>query len=268
MEQRIIDFLTSEAFLHAIKSIGLAIIVYILGSMFIKRLARFIKRAFESSKMDPSLRPFLTSLINVSLKVLLLLAVAGTLGMQVTSFVAILSAAAFAVGIALQGSLSNFAGGVIIMVFKPFRVGDMINAQGFEGRVTEIQVFNTLLKTLDHQTIIIPNGVLSNNPIQNYSMQGDRGIDLIFGIGYGDDIDKAKQIIQEVVAGCSMVKTKKVDVYVCELGDSSVNLLVRPFVKSDDWFDAKFHIQEQVKKQFDRQGVGIPYPTMDVHVIK
>ena len=209
MEEKIIGFLTSEAFLHAIKSIGLAIIVYVLGSMFIKRLSRFIKRAFESSKMDPSLRPFLTSLINVSLKVLLLLAVAGTLGMQVTSFVAILSAAAFAVGIALQGSLSNFAGGVIIMVFKPFKVDDLINAQGFEGRVMEIQVFNTLLKTLDNQIIIIPNGVLSNNPIQNYSMQGDRGIDLIFGIGYSDDIDKAKRIIQEVVIGCSLVKSKK-----------------------------------------------------------
>jgi len=265
----IMTFLQGESFLTALKSLALAILVWIVGSMIISRLTKFITTAFEKSNMDESLRPFLSSLVSVMMKVLLLLAVASTLGMQVTSFVAILSAATFAVGMALQGSLSNFAGGIIILVFKPFKVGDRIEAQGFGGVVKEIQIFNTLLETLDNQIIIIPNGVLSNGSIQNHSMSDLRGVELVFGIGYGDDIDRAKEVIWEVIKRCPHTEAyDKTTVVISELAGSSVNIAVRPWTKSEHWHAVYFYMQENVKKEFDKNDIGIPYNTIDVNLLK
>jgi len=265
----IMAFLQGDSFLAALKSLGLAIVVWIIGSMLIKQVVKFISNTMEKADFDASLRPFLVSMISVLLKVLLMLAVASTLGMEVTSFVAILSAAAFAVGMALQGGLSNFAGGVMILVFKPFKVGDIISAQGFTGGVKEIQIFNTILLTPDNQTIILPNGPLSNGPIQNMTMQDTRRVDMTFGIGYGDDIDKARQVIYQVLGNCPHITTpEKTDVFVSELGDSSVNFAVRPWTTPAHWWDVYFYVHENVKKEFDKNNVGIPYPTMDVNVLK
>lgn len=262
-----IAFLQGDSFLSAVKSLGLAILVWFIGSTIIKRVVSLANAAMSRSKMDKSLQPFLVSLINVSLKVLLMLAVASTLGMEVTSFVAILSAAAFAIGMALQGGLGNFAGGVMILVFKPFKVDDLITAQGYTGVVKEIQIFNTLLLTLDNEIIIIPNGALSNGAMTNHSMRGKRGVVTTFGITYSADIDKAKETIMEIAGKCEQViNLNESGVVVSSLGDSSVNLTVRLWAKPEHYFDVLFFMNEHVKKAFDQKGIGIPFPTMDINL--
>ncbi len=263
----VMAFLQGESFLTGLKSFALAIIVWIVGSIVISRVVKIADVAMKKGKMEASLRPFLVSMLGVLFKVLLLLAVASTLGMEVTSFVAILSAAAFAVGMALQGGLSNFAGGVMILLFKPFKVGDWLTAQGFTGVVEEIQIFNTLLLTLDNEIIIIPNGVLSNGAMTNHSMRGKRGITLVFAISYGASIDKAKEVIMSVAASCDkVIELDKSNAVVAELADSSVNLLVRLWADPNDWYPVKFYMQEHVKKGFDKSGVQMPFPQMDVHI--
>ncbi|MCP4442127.1 MAG: mechanosensitive ion channel [Aureispira sp.] len=251
------------------KSLGLALVVLFIGLSIAGRITKGFGKVMESRDMDASLRPFLKSLVGTILKVLVLLAAASTLGMEVTSFVAILSAAAFAVGMALQGSLANFAGGVLILVFKPFKVGDLVSAQGFTGNVKEIQVFNTLLVTLDNQIIILPNGAVSNGAIQNLTMAGTRGVDLTFGISYNADIDKARTIIQQVANACPQItEPEKTTIFVGELADSAVNFAVRPWTKPEHWWDVYFYMHEHVKKEFDKAGVEMPFPQMDVHVHK
>lgn len=265
----IMAFLQGESFLDALKSLGLAIVVWIVGSIVINKVVDIIRSSMKKANFDVSLRPFLVSMINVLLKVLLMLAVASTLGMEVTSFVAILSAAAFAIGMALQGGLANFAGGVMILIFKPFKVGDLLTAQGFTGSVKEIQIFNTILLTLDNEIIIIPNGPLSNGTMTNHSMQGKRGVAFTFGISYDADIDTAKRVIMEVAATCEhVIDLEKSGVVVAELGDSSVNLAVRLWTDPANWWDVFFYMNEHVKKAFDKNNIGIPYPTMDVNVTK
>jgi small conductance mechanosensitive channel len=206
-------------------------------------------------------------MLNASLKIMLLLAVASTIGMKVTSFVAILSAAAFAVGLALQGGLGNFAGGVMILTFRPFRVGDVITAQGFTGKVQEIQIFHTVLKTPDNQVIILPNGPLSNGPIQNITMESTRRVDLTFGIGYDDDIDQARAAIYKVLNTCPQITNpSETFVRILSLGDSSVNFAVRPWTNTVDYWEVFHYLKENIKKEFDAQGIGIPFPQMDVHL--
>lgn len=265
----IMAFLQGPSFISALKALGLAILVWMIGSVFINQAVKFAASAMEKAKFDASLRPFLVSMISTLLKVLLMLAVASTLGMEVTSFVAILSAAAFAVGMALQGGLANFAGGVMILVFKPFKIGDVITSQGFTGKVREIQIFNTILVTPDNQVIILPNGPVSNGPIQNITMESTRRVDMVFGIGYGDDIQKAKEVIDQVLKSCPQITDhSKTAVFVLSLGDSSVNLAVRPWTATADYWAVHSYIQENIKIEFDKNNIGIPYPTMDVNILK
>lgn len=262
-------FLQGQTALGILKAVGLAILVWIIGSFVIGKVVTIAGKTMDHSKMDASLKPFLKSILNASLKVLLLLAVASTLGMQVTSFVAILSAAAFAVGLALQGGLSNFAGGVMILSFRPFRVGDVITAQGYTGKVKEIQIFHTILLTADNQTIILPNGPLSNGSIQNLTLQTTRRVDLTFGIGYKDDINKARTAIYKVLGECPHVHNpEETMVIITSLGDSSVNFGVRPWTATEYYWDVFWYMQEHIKKEFDAQGIGIPFPQMDIHISK
>jgi len=220
--------------------------------------------------MDETIRPFLTSLISVGLKVMILLAAASMFGIEITSFVAIFGAMAFAVGLALQGSLGHFASGVLLLTFRPYKVGDLITIGGGQtGTVIGIQIFNTVLATLDNKRIIVPNGVVTSNVITNISGQGTIGVELTFGIGYGDSIDKAREIILRVGKECPWIlEEPKQGVVVGELGDSSVNLNTRPFCKSEHYWDTFFYMQENVKKGFDAGGVSIPFPQMDVHMGK
>ena len=247
----------------------LAIVTLIIGLWIVKMIVNGVSRMMERKGVEPSLRPFLAGLTSTLLKVMLLISVAGMVGIQMTSFIAILGAAGLAVGMALSGTLQNFAGGVMILIFKPFKVGDFIEAQGFAGVIKEIQIFNTIMKTGDNKTIIIPNSPLSSGPMVNYSTEPQRRVDMTFGIGYGDDIDKAKSVIQRLIdADSRILKDPASMIAVSELADSSVNFVVRAWVKAADYWGVFFDMQERVKKEFDKENISIPFPQMDVHVDK
>ena len=245
----------------------LAIVVLIVGLWIIKGFTKQLKRVMEKRNIDESLRPFLLSLLGAVLKILLVISVMQMVGVAMTSFVAILAAAGLAIGMALSGTLQNFAGGVMILILKPFKVGDYIESQGHGGVVKEIQIFHTILETFDGRTIILPNAPVSNGSLVNKSTKPVRRVDMIFGIGYGDDIDKARKVIKDYVDSDSRVlKDPAYDILVSELGDSSVNFAVRLWVNSADYWGVKFDTTENIKKAFDKNGISIPFPQRDVHV--
>ncbi len=248
-------------------SLLLAIITLIVGLWVVKRIVKLIDKTMDKRDVDASLRPFLRSIVAALLKVMLIISVAGMVGIEMTSFVAVLGAAGLAVGLALQGSLSNFAGGVLILLLKPFKVGDFIEADGISGTVREIQIFYTYITTVQNQEVIVPNGDLSNNAIKNYSFHDTRRMDLTFGIGYTDDMDKAKGILRELVeAESNILKEPAYDIFVEELADSSVNYRVRAWAKTSNFWPIVNNFPERVKKAFDEAGIGIPFPQMDVHL--
>ena len=244
----------------------LAILTLVIGMWLIKRVVGTANRHF-TSRAEATLGQFIGSVVSVLLKAVLLIAVASMIGIETTSFIAVLGAAGLAVGLALQGSLSNFAGGVLILLFKPFKVGDLIEAQGHIATVKEIQIFNTILKTGDNRIVIVPNGSLSNNSLVNINQEPTRRVDLVFGIGYGDDIDKAKSILTTLAENDSRVlKDPAPLVVLAELADSSVNFTVRLWVNTADYWGVYFDMHEAVKKSFDSQGISIPFPQQDVHM--
>lgn len=254
---------------YAPKVVG-AIITLIIGFWIIGRITSMVKKNMTRRGIDETIRPFLTSLVSVGLKVLLLLSVASMFGIETTSFVAIFGALAFAIGMALQGSLGHFASGVLLLIFKPYKVGDLVSIGGGNvGTVEAIQVFNTILLTLDNKKIIVPNSVVTSNVITNISGQGIIGVELTFGISYTDDIDKAREIILQVGKECPHILDDPAQaVVVAELGNSSVNLATRPFCNSENYWATFFYMNEHVKKAFDKGGVSIPFPQMDVHLDK
>ena len=251
------------------KLIG-AIITLIIGLWVISILRGAIRRRFEKQDVDPSLRGFLNSLIGIGLKAMLWIAVIGMMGVQMTSFVAILGAAGLAVGMALSGTLQNFAGGVMILIFKPFKVGNYISAQGHSGTVNEIQIFNTILKTPDNKTIIIPNGGLATGSMINFSAEAKRRVDFTFGIAYGDDVDKAKEVLMKLIKADERIINDPAEPFIAvsELADSSVNLVVRVWAEAANYWGIYFDLHEKVYKTFEKEGLNIPFPQMDVHVQK
>lgn len=247
----------------------LAVITLLVGFQVVKIITNLLIKTLEKQNTDITVRNFLKSFLSVSLKIAVLISAASVLGVKTTSFVAILGAAGLAVGLALQGSLSNFAGGVLILIFRPYRVGHFIEAQGHSGIVHDIQIFNTILKTPDNKTIVVPNGKLANSSIVNYSVEPQRRVDMVFGIGYNDDIAKAKGILNSLIQKDSRIlntETRQPFLAVSELADSSVNFVVRVWVNAPDYWGVFFAMQEQVKLNFDQQGISIPYPQQDVHV--
>jgi len=248
------------------KIIG-ALVVLIIGSWVVKGIAHGVEKSMEKGKLDSSLKPFLSGIIKMLLKAMLFISVLGMLGIEMTSFIAVLGAAGLAVGMALSGTLQNFAGGAMILLFKPFKTGDVIEAQGFIGSVSEIQIFNTILKTPDNKTIIIPNGGLSTSSMTNYSTEARRRVDWTVGVAYGDDLDKARLVIQNLCAADTRIlKDPAVFIAVAELADSSVNFTVRAWVEASDYWGVFFDMNENIYKTFDKEGLNIPYPQMDVHV--
>jgi len=246
-----------------------AILALIIGLWLANMITNGLGRRMEKSEVDPSLRPFLHSLISTLLKILVVVSVLGMVGIQMTSFIAILGAAGLAVGMALSGTLQNFAGGVMILIFKPFKVGDFIEAQGYSGSVNAIQIFNTILKTPDNKTVIIPNGGLSTSSMVNYSTEPSRRVDWTFGIAYGDDIDKAKGVLHSLLAANeSVLKDPAPFVELGELADSSVNLTVRAWVNAADYWAVHFYVLDMVYRKFAEEGLNIPFPQMDVHLDK
>lgn len=246
-----------------------ALLTLIIGMWVISIIRRIIRKRFEKRDMESSLRGFLNSMIGILLKVLLWITVIGMMGVEMTSFIAIIGAVGFAIGMALSGTLQNFAGGVMILLFKPFKSGDFIDAQGYTGTVNEIQIFNTILKTPDNKTVIIPNGGLSTSAMVNFSTEPRRRVDFVFGIGYGDDVDKAKQVLLNLINNDSRIlKDPKPFVAVKELADSSVNIVVRVWAEAANYWGIYFDLTENVYKTFDKEGLNIPFPQMDVHVQK
>ena len=244
-----------------------AIVILFIGLYIIKKLTNGLKRVLNKRQIDPSLVPFLLSLTSIGLKVILLISVIGILGVETTSFAAVIGAGGLAIGLALSGTLQNFEGGVILLIFKPFKVGDFVDTQGYTGTVHSIQIFNTVLKTPDNKTIVIPNGTLSNSSMTNFTTEPTRRVDWSFGIAYGDDTQKTKNIIMELIASDQRILKDPLPMTaVSSLGDSSVNFVVRAWVNSADYWNVFFDMNEKVYNTFREKGINIPFPQMDVHL--
>jgi small conductance mechanosensitive channel len=238
-----------------------------LGRLGAKLISKLIKRVIRKSSWGDIAATFIGNIVYYALLAFVIITALNKLGLQTTSFVAILGAAGLAIGLALQGSLSNFASGAMIVIFRPFKVGDFVEAGGATGIVEEIQIFNTILKTPDNKVVIVPNSQITGGKITNYSQKPIRRVDLVFGIGYDDDILQAKKLLQEIVEADERILTEPpTKIAVSELGDSSVNFAVRPFVKTADYWDVYFDLTEKVKLKFDEAGISIPYPQRDVHL--
>lgn len=244
-----------------------AVGILLVGFWLCRIISKWINKLMVKRDVDLTVRPFVKSIINVLLKILVVISAVGVLGVGMSSFVAMIGAAGFAIGMALSGTLQNFAGGIIILILKPFRVGEFLEAQGHAGVVEEIQLFNTYLNTPDNKMIVLPNGSLANGSMVNYSRKPTRRVDFTFGIGYGDDIDKAKASILNVInANDLILKDPEPFIAVSELADSSVNFAVRVWVKSADYWTVHFYMHEKVKKEFDNNNISIPFPQRDVHM--
>ncbi|RTE53128.1 mechanosensitive ion channel family protein [Arenibacter aquaticus] len=244
-----------------------ALVIFIFGSWVIRRIIGGAGKVMASSKYDASLQRFLLSLVSWVLKIFLILVVIDQLGIDVTTFAAVIAAAGLAVGLALQGSLSNFAGGVLIMIFKPYRIGDLIEAQGVLGAVKEIEIFTTKLITPQNKLAIVPNGAMANGNIINYTTEGKMRVDVTVGIGYNEDIKKAKEVLLGVLTSNPKVLSEPTpSVNVSELADSSVNFAVRPYCLPEDYWSVYFGTLEGCKLALDKAGIEIPYPhQVEIH---
>lgn len=251
---------------YGIKLVG-AIILYIIGRIIIKMVTNLLKKLIKRQISDKTLEAFLVSFAGGIMQVILWITIISVLGIQATSLVAILGAAGLAIGMALSGTLQNFAAGVMLLTFRPYKIGDFVEVDGHAGKVKEIQIFNTLLTTGDNKTIIIPNATASSNSLVNYSTQEKRRVDLVFGIGYQDSIDTARSVLEKIItAEDKILKNEETLIAVSGLGDNSVNITVRVWVKSDDYWDVYFGMTETVKKTFDKEKISFPYPQRDVHM--
>jgi small conductance mechanosensitive channel len=232
-----------------------------------KGVRKLVERVMTKSKVDSTLISFTANLAYIALLAFIVVAALGQLGIQTTSFIAILGAAGLAVGLALQGSLSNFAAGFLLIIFRPFKVGDYIEGGGVTGVVEAIQIFTTQLKTPDNKTVIVPNARMTDDNIVNWTVKGTRRVDMVMGIGYEDDIDKARSLMAEIIAADSRIlKDPAPQIAVSELADSSVNFVVRPWTRVEDYWSVYFDLTEKIKKAFDANGVSIPFPQRDVHL--
>lgn len=247
-----------------------ALIVFLVGRLIINLINKVVKRVLIKRNIEPSVKTFFESLVNVVLTILLIITVVGTLGVQTTSFAALLASAGVAIGMALSGNLSNFAGGLIILLLKPFRVGDYIEYLNVGGTVKEIQIFHTVLATVDNKIIYIPNGSLSSGVVTNFSHQTMRRVDWTFGVDYGSDYEKVKQVIETILARESRILSEPAEPFIAlhALAGSSVNIIVRVWVNSSDYWPVYFDINEAVYATFNAEGIGFPFPQLTVHHAK
>lgn len=250
------------------KRLATALVVFFIGKMIINWVKNLVFKIMEKKGVEPSLSSFCKSLINVVLYFTLIIIIIDILGLETSSFVALFASAGVAIGMALSGTLQNFAGGVMLLLFRPFKIGDYIVAQGNEGVVKEIQIFNTIINTADGKTIIMPNGALSTNIMVNVTANGIRRVEWTFGIAYGDNVDEARNIILSVLAANEKVlKDPAIYVAVKELNSSSVDFCAHGWVKCADYWGVLHGVNEAVYKEFNKKGINIPFPQMDVHVI-
>ena len=262
---KIMDFVVKN-----IPSVLGALTVLIIGWKLVNLIVNWLNKLFQKTDFDEALESFIVSLVSVGLRIILLISVAGMLGFETTTLITMLGAMAFAIGMALQGSLSNFAGGILILIFKPFRAGDFIETQGYTGTVKSLQIFQTILHTIDNKEIIIPNGDISNSSIINYSATGKRRVEMVFGIDYNDDFKKAKSILQNIIKEDKRVLKdfRSNNIVLGNLGESAVEIYCQVWVKSDDYLSFKYDMNERVKEEFDKNGINFPYPQQTIHLIK
>lgn len=262
-----LDFLSVELlYQFGFRLIG-ALLILIIGRWLARFLTRVARRIMARADIEDTLERFLGNLLYGLLLTIVVIATINQLGIQTTSLLAVLGAAGLAVGLALQGSLSNFAAGVLIVAFRPYRVGDYIEAASVAGTVEDVQIFTTVMKSPDNKKIIVPNSHMMAGEITNYSANPTRRIDLVAGCGYGDDLDQVRQVLQDIVAGDARILDEPATtIAVSELGESSINFVVRPWVKAEDYWAVYFDLTEQIKKRFDSAGLSIPFPQRDVHL--
>ncbi|NOR65946.1 MAG: mechanosensitive ion channel [Woeseiaceae bacterium] len=246
-----------------------AIAIFFIGRIVVRFAANGVRKVMKSQEVDKILESFVSNLVYWVLMMFVIIAAINQVGVQTTSLIAIMGAAGLAIGLAMQGSLANFAAGVLIVMFRPYRVGDFVEAAGIAGSVDQVGILTTVLKTGDNKQIIVPNAQIMGSIITNYSANDTRRVDLVIGIGYDDDIDKARDTIQALVdADDRILKDPSCLIAVSELADSSVNFVVRPWVKSGDYWAVNFALTEAIKKRFDKEGISFPYPQQDVHLIQ
>ncbi|SEM64043.1 mechanosensitive ion channel family protein [Halomonas caseinilytica] len=264
--EKVVEFLQVQGTSFVINLVA-AIVIFVIGRWIAKLLHRLVIKAMKRAKTDPLIITFTGNILYILLMFAVVLAAIGQLGIQTTSLIAVIGAAGLAVGLALQGSLANFAAGVMVVLFRPYRVGDYIEGGGVSGTVEEVQIFNTELSTPDNRRVIVPNGQMLSDAITNYSTHPTRRVDLVVGVGYGDDIDTVRRVLEGVVADDSRVlEDPAPNIRIGSLGDSSVNWIVRPWVKAVDYWDVYWEMTEEIKRRFDREGINIPFPQRDVHV--
>lgn len=259
---KIIDLATSLG-----SRILTAIVVFLIGRWIVKKLNRIVLSIMEKKQVEASLFSFTKSLVSITLNFILIIVIIGVLGIETSSFIALFASAGVAIGIALSGTLQNFAGGIMILIFKPFKVGDVLEAQGQTGTVKEIQIFNTIISTPDNKIIIIPNGGLSTGIMKNYSKEPTRRVDWEFGIAYGDSYEKAKAVIERLLkADSRILSSPTYFIALNSLGESSVNIVVRAWVNAEDYWNVFFSMNEKVYKTFAEENLNIPFPQLDVHL--
>lgn len=246
-----------------------AIAILIIGRWVAGFIRKVIKKLMTKRKVEQTLVSFAASLVYIGLMAFVIIAALSKLGVETTSLIAIIGAAGLAIGFALQGGLSNFAAGVLLMIFRPFKVGDFIDGGGVAGIVEEIEIFTTLLRTPDNKSIIVPNSKITGDNITNFTARDSRRLDLVFGVGYGDDLDKVKKTIEKVLSEEDRIlDDPPTTIGILELADSSVNFAVRPWVKTSEYWDVYFNLNEQMKKRFDKEKIRIPFPQQDVHIFQ
>jgi small conductance mechanosensitive channel len=248
-------------------NVAIAIAIFYVGKMVISLVVRGLHKVMQRQEVDKTLETFVCNLVRMVLLVVVVIAAIGQIGIETTSFIAIFGAAGLAVGLALQGSLSNFAAGVLIVLFRPYRVGDFIEAAGINGSVEQVQILTTVLKTGDNKQVIVPNGQIMDSIITNYSAKDTRRVDMVVGVSYDDDLDKVRDTLKELIAAEDRILDEPAcTIAVSALADSSVNFVVRPWVKTPDYWGVMFDLTEAIKKRFDKEGISFPFPQQDVHV--
>jgi small conductance mechanosensitive channel len=252
-----------------VKNVIVALIIFYVGRMVVSLVVRGLRKFMRKQNIDKTLETFVCNLVRIVLLVVVIIAAIGQIGIQTTSFIAIFGAAGLAVGLALQGSLSNFASGVLIVLFRPYKVGDFIEGAGVSGSVENVQIMTTILKTGDNKQVIIPNSKIMGSIITNYSANATRRVDMVIGVSYSDDLDKVRSTIQELVAADDRILDEPAcTIAVSALADSSVNFVVRPWVNTPDYWPVMFGLTEAIKKRFDKEGISFPFPQQDVHLYK
>jgi small conductance mechanosensitive channel len=263
---KILAYLTNFLAAYWLKIVG-AVIILVVGRWLAKVISKLVGKAMIKAKVDPTLTSFVQHICEIAILVYVVIAALNKLGVETGSFAVVIGAAGLAIGFALQGSLANFAAGVMMIIFKPFKVGDFIEAAGKMGTVKEIQIFNTIINSPDNVKIIIPNGQVTGGNIMNYTVNGTRRIDLVIGVSYEDDLKKAQQVIKEIITSDNRILLEPAyTIAVSELGDSSVNFVVRPWVKATDYWSVRFDLIEKIKLALDKNGITIPFPQRDIHI--